>query len=582
MMEGILRGKLVGDMILLELIIEGQPPFRQQVPKADRSRWRSLAEKLSRDFGIQPGDVLNTLQQALDESRQASASDGAISAIENQTAECDGKPWERLRVSVGDARRDGRRRVIALEGSEVLHIDVLDPSSDAGRRRFVKRLAERIALENGKVDDLLRWFEAALREAVEQHDVEGLRDEEASSCEIAASVREEASRLLESPGLLGEIVDAAAALGVVGERHLVALTYLVCTSRLLERPLYLVLQGSASSGKTFILERTTQLLPPQVVVSITDATANSLYYLDDPSALLHKVMVLGERKRQMVEESIDATKALRELIETGRLSKLIPLKTGEGLQSIKLELEGAPAILESASHNAIPYEDVTRMIQAWPDESEAQTRRVLQAFAERKARGETGLTEEKLETIRAVQMLLEPRMVLVPFLPELAERFPCTQPEARRVFARWSALIETSALLHQRQRERQGDAIIASEDDAKLTWRLIAPWVKHRLVEGPPPATIKVWESLRNHGEMTQAALAESGIASRPTLRTALRYLERVGAIEMLDQGAGKTKLILVKNPDWQPVEYDPFDIEAERSTHFHVCEAGFQLSTLT
>ncbi|HQF13976.1 MAG TPA: hypothetical protein PLS55_08755, partial [Thermogutta sp.] len=115
-----------------------------------------------------------------------------------------------------------------------------------------------------------------------------------------------------------------------------------------------------------------------------------------------------------------------------------------------------------------------------------------------------------------------------------------------------------------------------------LTWRLIAPWVKHRLVEGPPPATIKVWESLRNHGEMTQAALAESGIASRPTLRTALRYLERVGAIEMLDQGAGKTKLILVKNPDWQPVEYDPFDIEAERSTHFHVCEAGFQLSTLT
>lgn len=467
------------------------------------------------------------------------------------------------------APRNGRAsRMVAIKGNAQEFVE------EATIERFsnVERLAEKASWFFGikdKKEDFLRWLYPRLRAEAERVDAEAeqiaknLVEQEAgegdSDWQPSSEAITEAERLLTSPRLLAEVVDAIQLAGVVGERALTALAYLVSTSRLAGKPLYLLVQGPPSSGKSFTLEKTAEVLPPQLVLSITDATANALFYLSDPSALRHKVLLLGEKKRQLAEESIDATKALRELVESGRLTKLVPVKAGDGLQTIKLELQGAPAILETASHGAIPYEDLTRMIQAWPDESEAQTRRVIQALADKKASGGAGLPEGRRDAIRAIQLLLEPQPVVIPFLPALAERFPAKVTEARRAFARLVGLIEAVALLHQRQRERQGGSIVAVEDDARLAWRLLAPWIKHRLVEAPPPAVLKLWAVIRNRGRVTQTELGGLGIASRPTVRQAVKFLTHVGAIEVIDHGTGKTKEIVVKNPDWQPADLDIF-----------------------
>jgi len=100
---------------------------------------------------------------------------------------------------------------------------------------------------------------------------------------------------------------------------------------------------------------------------------------------------------------------------------------------------------------------------------------------------------------------------------------------------------------------------VAAEDDAKLAWRLLAPWVKHRLVEAPPPAVLKLWEAIKTRGRITQTELAGLGIASRPTVRQAVKFLAHAGAIEVIDHGTGKRKEIVVKNPDWQPADLDIF-----------------------
>ena len=374
------------------------------------------------------------------------------------------------------------------------------------------------------------------------------------SWEPGSKAKQEAERLLERPELLAKIADTVNILGVTGERALIALAYLTATSRLLEKPLYLLIQGEPASGKSYILQTVCQTLPPNLVEIITDVTAEALYYLSEATTLKNKVLLLGERRRQRSEESTDTTKSIRELHEAGRLSKLVPVKEGGRLRTVRLEIVGAPAILESCSHSMVPLEDLSRTILAWTDESAEQTRRVLMDFAQRRASGGQVLSPERLETIQAIQWLLEPFPVSIPYLPALAERFPAQQTEARRAFVRLAAVTEASCLLHQRQRRLEEDKLIAEEDDFKLAWRLLAPWLRVRLAEGPTPSVQRVWAAIRDKtGPLSQMDLTKMGLGSRPTIGKALSYLERAGAIAFLENEPGKPRRFRVIQPDWNP-----------------------------
>jgi len=380
--------------------------------------------------------------------------------------------------------------------------------------------------------------------------------------EPSAQARQEAEKLLERPDLLAQIVNVIGDLGVVGERALTALAYLVCTSRLTPKPLYLLCQGEPASGKSFILETVAQTMPPGVVEAITDLTPQALFYLQGVS-LRNRVLLLGERKRQTTEESVDSTRAVRELIETGRLAKLLPAKESGRLQTVKITIEGCPAILESCSHGAIAPEDLTRAITVWTDESEEQTRRVIMEFAERKAQDTQAVGPERLEAIWAVQAALEPYEVVIPFLPKVAEKFPAALPEARRAFVRLAALTEASALLHQRQRKATESRLWADPDDFRLAWRLLRPWLRHRLVEAPPPSVERVWAVIRQRaGSFTRESLAKEGLANKATIGRALRYLEQVGAIQAQETGPRGQRPYRVVNPSWEPGDLPAFDLD--------------------
>ena len=383
--------------------------------------------------------------------------------------------------------------------------------------------------------------------------------------EPSAQARQEAEKLLERPDLLAQIVNVIGDLGIVGERALTALAYLTCTTRLLSRPLYLMVQGEPASGKSFILETVAQTMPPGIVEAVTDISPMAIFYLQGVS-LRNRVLLLGERRRQTTEESIDSTKALRELHESGRLSKLLPVKEGGRLQTVKITLEGCPAILESCSHGAVAPEDLTRAIVCWTDESEEQTRRVIVELAERKAQGAQAVGLERLEAIWAVQAALEPYEVSIPFLPKVAEKFPAALPEARRAFVRLAALTEASALLHQRQRKTTESRLWADPDDFRLAWRLLRPWLRHRLIQAPSPAVERLWQVVRQRtGSFSLEDLVKEKIGVKHTLWRAIRYLENMGAIQELDSsGPRKKRLYRVADPDWQPGDLPSLELEAD------------------
>jgi len=140
-----------------------------------------------------------------------------------------------------------------------------------------------------------------------------------------------------------------------------------------------------------------------------------------PDSLRHKFIVAGERSRKDDDAVAEATRTLREMISSGRLSKLMPVKVGIELQTVTIEQEGPIAYVESTTMSKVFGEDENRCISLFTDERNEQTRRVM----ERLARGYAGVgididnNANRVTTINhAVQRLLLRKEVLVPFAPK--------------------------------------------------------------------------------------------------------------------------------------------------------------------
>ena len=125
-----------------------------------------------------------------------------------------------------------------------------------------------------------------------------------------------------------------------------------------------------------------------------------------------------------------------------------------------------------------------------------------------------------------LQRLLECRPVVIPFAERI--EFPSSHVQYRREQERFLGLIEASALLHQQQRLRDGQHLVADKRDFELAAALTAPFLGAR-------------EGLARHSALLLAALSAAKLATF-TMEdvTALqpgrtRYAYRAALHELLD-----------------------------------------------
>src|SRR5262249_26321375 len=150
--------------------------------------------------------------------------------------------------------------------------------------------------------------------------------------------------------------------------------YLIGTSRLLERPASGRVFGPTASGKSYVMEKVAEMFPPEALVMATTMTPQALYHMR-PGGLVHKFVVAGERSRGPADEVAEGTKALREMISSGRLCKLMPIKVRGEIVTVTIEQEGPIAFVESTSLTQIFDEDENRCLPLATDETPEQTRR---------------------------------------------------------------------------------------------------------------------------------------------------------------------------------------------------------------
>lgn len=348
--------------------------------------------------------------------------------------------------------------------------------------------------------------------------------------------------VLEQSDLLVWIAEAIARMGVAGEGLLAMLIYLVGTSRLLKRPLAAIVQGASAAGKSYVIERVAGLFPPEAVLRATDMSPQALYYLK-PGELKHRMVVAGERSRGRNDESAIATKAWREMLSSGRLTKQVAICDGDGPRTETVEQEGPIAYIESTTAQCLFEEDANRCLILRPDERPEQTRTILSAYG----RALSGVAEaapaDLGQQLHCLQLLLEPLPVVVPFANELMGLLPDEPIEMRRVAVQIVGAVQASAVLHQFQRERdERGQIIAVAEDYSIARGLLSESLAGSLC-GKPAAALRrfVGELKRLTGELTTKEIAKQLKTSERTTRERLNELHAAGQIEQTQAPRGPT-----------------------------------------
>ncbi len=439
--------------------------------------------------------------------------------------------------------RNGTVTVTAKLAGDVLAVEKLDLGRSKQREAFAAAVCkDRPGIDPADIEALL------LREAARLTETVGEAGPEAEPDPLAAmpeAVRAEAAALLESPHLLQTIVADIARLGVAGERELALTVYLVGTSRLLPGPLAAIIQGPSASGKSYVVERTARLFPPEAVIHATQMTPQALFHMEAGS-LRNRFVVAGERSRLENDDRAEATRALREMLSGGRLSKLMPVKLGGEIVTQQIEQEGPIAYTETTTLTQIFDEDANRCILLNTDEQPEQTRRILTKLAANYSGAvPEGEAAAIIERHWAMQRMLKPTPVVVPYAERLAELLNDERVETRRAFPHLISTVRSLALLHQRQRQIDQDGrLLASPDDYQVARHLLAKPLGRLLGGRLSDPTQRFLERLRgwyDGEEFTAHAAALKERASRSSVKGWMRELNQAGFLTLIEAARGRT-----------------------------------------
>jgi DNA primase len=381
-----------------------------------------------------------------------------------------------------EATGNGLKAVLRVfDGEDLIDTDTVDLAKTTKRTEFAARLADRTGVSVEDIEaELLRITNE--RSAAKEPRQDDTADDDLGEQTRAAlertdpDVLEEAGRLLEDPELIDRIGADIETVGVAGEDDLRLTLYLVGCSRLLSRPLAAIVQGQSSSGKSYTIERVASLFPPEAVVNVTQMTPQSFFHMPNGS-LSHRWVVAGERSRLENDDKAEATRALREMLSAGRLTKMMPMKVGGEIQTVLIEQEGPIAFVESTTAARVFEEDANRCILLSTDERRSQTKTIMRRLALH-ASGKVRSEGPRVVALHhAAQRLLERRAVVIPFAERLAELLEvfADRVECRRAYPMVLSIVQASTLLHQRQRRADQDGrLIAEPVDYALAARLLS------------------------------------------------------------------------------------------------------------
>ena len=316
--------------------------------------------------------------------------------------------------------------------------------------QLVEKASETLDVSAGEVSGVISRLTAAL-EDYRSGRLEALKPKEPQKKELTDAEHKVALKFLTSPDLLERTRQSLAGSGIIGEETNSLVAYLVYTSRKRETPLHLMYLGSSGTGKTWLQERVSELMPEEDKLEITTLSMNAFYYFGREE-LKHKLLLI---------EDLDGAESvlypLRELQSKRRISKTVTLKDSKGnLKTVTLNVEGPVCVSGCTTREELYEDNANRCILLYMDNSPEQDLRIMD-YQRRLSAGKVDQYQERSIrlAVQNVQRLLRPISIRNPFALYLA--LPEAVFKPRRTMLLLLLFTETITWYHQYQRELKTD-----------------------------------------------------------------------------------------------------------------------------
>jgi DNA primase catalytic core len=407
---------------------------------------------------------------------------------------------------------------------EHYHIDTFDLYSARARNLFISQVGDELAIKAEVIKTDVGKLLLELEQLQEEHIAKTLAPKE-QAIKLTEEERAAALAFLKDPQLIKRIVKDFADCGVVGEETNLLMGYLGTVSRLLDRPLGILIQSSSAAGKTSLMDAVLLMIPKEGQVKYSAMTGQSIFYLGEVD-LRHKVLAIAEE-----EGARRASYALKLLQSEGEVSIA---STGKDPISGKLvtheyEVIGPVMLFSTTTAVDIDEELLNRCIILTVNEDREQTRAIHKQ--QRQQYTLAGLwAKDKKDALRRLHRnahrLLKPLEVVNHYANELT--FLDSKTRTRRDHEKYLTLINAIALLHQYQRpiktdtqQRQSKQYIeVTIDDIEIANEL-ANEVLGRSLDELPPQTRRLLIMI---DEMVKAVCEKEAMA-RETYRFTRRQI---------------------------------------------------------
>jgi len=350
---------------------------------------------------------------------------------------------DRLKVTVKVSRSDSQDPLHSIRHSlDLYHADYLE--------RFILKAAEQ--LETGTAP--LRRALAELTEELERYRfsrIESLKVRRPLFRELSEEQRKKAVAYLKSPDLLVRTNFDIGRTGVVGEETNRLLMYLVFTSRFREQPLHIISLGSSGTGKTYLQEKVSELIPESDKLEITILSENAFYYFGQKE-LKHKLVLIED-----LDGAMEVLYPLRELQTKRKISKTIPVKDSKGnLKTVTLHVEGPISLAGTTTKERLYEDNANRSLLIYLDNTPAHREAVMD-YQRRVSAGKVDTRKEVYlkEFFKDMQSILKPVKVRNPYAEYL--KLPDSVFKPLRTHAHYLQFIELVTFYHQYQRELKSD-----------------------------------------------------------------------------------------------------------------------------
>lgn len=326
----------------------------------------------------------------------------------------------------------------------------LDLYNHGQREQVIDNIAEAFELGTQSTANTLAQLTGAL-EDYRVKKIEALQPKQEQLPELTAAQRQAAISELKKPKLLERTAQMIRESGIVGEETNSLIAYLVYCTRKQSVPLHIMYLGASGSGKTYLQEKISELVPDEDKIEITQITENALYYFKQHE-LAHKLVLIED-----LDGAMSVFYPLRELQTKRRISKTVTLKDSKGnLKTITLRVEGPVCVSGCTTREKIYEDNANRCILLYTDQTREQDKRINE-YQTKVAAGAINRQREQQykELFKNIQRVLQPVQVINPYAKYI--RLPEQVFKPRRTMTLLLGFIEAITFYHQYQREVKKD-----------------------------------------------------------------------------------------------------------------------------